>query len=384
MTERPGPAGYEPGLPYQPTADAGLHQPPTFAAPRPPQGDADLHQPVTYVVPRQPGSEPPPPPSGSDVVRHGPGVPGAAAAASVALLPIRANAYEGLPEDVGAALSRFRRSIPDNFDRAYVENAVVPFFLTSIYEGERPVLPMIDTILSKENALPFDLWGLIYKGWKPTPEEGVTVFLQGLEYRGDNNLRKKIYFSAVTPDLYRPMYQEKVVAFFDQLLDPRFAGKPFMRHYLDYYFDIYWDLHLGVKGDAIPAEVRQIGESFNTVLAFRNPMQQIVYENYMKVRALLDLLNFVGDRSLFVLDLHHGVRGLCRIVNDSGAKLRARDWRNRNIQNCCNEQCSLHDPPPSCLVLSSFGLEPIPYLPHFLVFVFAFLTECWRDLEKLL
>ena len=63
-----------------------------------------------------------------------------------------------------------------------------------------------------------------------------------------------------------------------------------MRHYLDYYFDIYWDLHLGVKGDAIPAEVRQIGESFNTVLAFRNPMQPIVYENYMKVRALLDFL----------------------------------------------------------------------------------------------
>jgi hypothetical protein len=65
----------------------------------------------------------------------------AAAAASAALLPIGANACEGLPEDVGAALSRFRRSIPDNFDRAYVENAVVPFFLTSIYEGERPVFP---------------------------------------------------------------------------------------------------------------------------------------------------------------------------------------------------------------------------------------------------
>ena len=66
------------------------------------------------------------------------------------------------------------------------------------------MLPMIDTTLSKENALPFDLWGLIYKGWKPTPEEGVTVFLQGLEKRGDNNLRKKIYFSAVTPDLGPP------------------------------------------------------------------------------------------------------------------------------------------------------------------------------------
>jgi hypothetical protein len=50
---------------------------------------------------------------------------------------------------------------------------------------------MIDVTLSKENALPFDLWGLIYKGWQPTPEEGVTVFLQGLEERGDNNLAQE-------------------------------------------------------------------------------------------------------------------------------------------------------------------------------------------------
>jgi hypothetical protein len=50
---------------------------------------------------------------------------------------------------------------------------------------------MIDPNLSKENALPFDLWGLLYKDWKPTPGEGVAVFLQGLEKRGDNNLRKR-------------------------------------------------------------------------------------------------------------------------------------------------------------------------------------------------
>src|ERR1700753_1990855 len=166
--------------------------------------------------------------------------------------------------DVAAALAKFRASIPAHFDRTYVENAVVPFFLTSVYEGERPALPMIDVTLSKENALPRDLWGLIYQSWKPTPEDGVTVFLQGLEKRGDNNLRKRIYMSAVTPDLYRPMYGDKVVAFFDELLDPRFANKPFMRHYLDYYWDIYWDLHLGVKGAAVPPQVRTIGEAFNT------------------------------------------------------------------------------------------------------------------------
>jgi hypothetical protein len=52
-----------------------------------------------------------------------------------------------------------------------------------------------------------------------------------------------------------------------------------------------------VKGDAVPIEVRQIGKSFNTVLAYRNPMQQIVYENYMKVRALIGpLKEWIADR----------------------------------------------------------------------------------------
>jgi hypothetical protein len=57
----------------------------------------------------------------------------------------------------------------------------------------------------------------------------VTVFLQGLEKRGPDNLRKRIYFSAVTPDLYKPMYSAKVVAFFDRLMDQQLANKPFMR-----------------------------------------------------------------------------------------------------------------------------------------------------------
>ena len=194
------------------------------------------------------------------------------------------SATEISPPDFAAALARFRATIPSNFSREYVDHVVIPFFLTSFYEGERPNLPMIDVTLTKENALPFDLWGLLYEDWKPTPAAGVTVFLQGLEERGDNNLRKRIYMSAVTPDLYGPKYQGKVTDFFDKLLDARFAGKPFMRHYLNSYWDIYWDLHLGVKGEAIPPHVRTIGESFVTVLAFRDPTQPIVYENYMTVR----------------------------------------------------------------------------------------------------
>jgi hypothetical protein len=202
-----------------------------------------------------------------------------------------------LPDQILAAIQRFRETIPANFDRDYIEKAIIPFFLTSFYEGERPMLPVIDVNFSKENALPFDLWGLITRDWRPTPEDGVTVFLQGLEKRGPDNLRKRIYFTAVTPDLYKPMYSTKVVAFFDKLMDQQFANKPFMRHYLDYYFDLYWDLHLGVTGDAIPFEVRQIGEAFNTVLAYRNPLLTITYDNYMIVRERLDFLkSWIDDR----------------------------------------------------------------------------------------
>ena len=89
----------------------------------------------------------------------------------------------------------------------------------SVYDGERLSLPMIGVELTKENALPYDLWGLLSETWKPAPEEGVTVFLQGLEKRGPDNRRKRIYMTAVTPDLYRPMYGDKVVQFFDKLLD---------------------------------------------------------------------------------------------------------------------------------------------------------------------
>ena len=129
-----------------------------------------------------------------------------------------------VPDQILTAIQRFRETIPANFDQEYVEKVVRPFFLTSFYEGERPMLPMIDVTFSKENALPYDLWGLITRDWRPTPEDGVTVFLQGLEKRGPNNLRKRIYFSGVTPDLYKPMYSAKVVAFFDKLMDQKFSA----------------------------------------------------------------------------------------------------------------------------------------------------------------
>ncbi len=97
------------------------------------------------------------------------------------------------------AVSKLRTQYLAEFDADYVENVILPFFRNTVAEGERPVMPMIDVALTKENALPYDLWGLLSKTWKPAPEEGVTVFLQGLEKRGPDNRRKRIYMSAVTP-----------------------------------------------------------------------------------------------------------------------------------------------------------------------------------------
>ena len=201
------------------------------------------------------------------------------------------------PGDIASAAARLRKQFLGEFDAAYVENVIVPFFLLSVYQGEKPSLPMIGVEFTKENALPYDLWGLLSETWKPAPQDGVTVFLQGLDKRGPDNRRKRIYMTALTPDLYRPMYGDKVVQFFDKLLSEANAGKPLMRPYLESYFDLYWDLHLGVKGDAVPPQVRTIGEAFNTVLAHRDVTQKITYENYMTVRQHLAFLKeWIDDR----------------------------------------------------------------------------------------
>jgi len=120
---------------------------------------------------------------------------GASVSISAGVEQAFADTPPSLPDQISTAIQRFRETIPANFDHEYVEKAVIPFFLTSFYEGERPMLPLIDVNLSKENALPYDLWGLITRDWRPTPDDGVTVFLQGLEKRGPHNLRKRIYFS---------------------------------------------------------------------------------------------------------------------------------------------------------------------------------------------
>ena len=75
-----------------------------------------------------------------------------------------------LPADIQSAVARLRKQFLGEFDPAYVENVIVPHFLVSIYDGERLFLPMIDVEFTKENALPYDLWGLLSETWKPAPE----------------------------------------------------------------------------------------------------------------------------------------------------------------------------------------------------------------------
>jgi hypothetical protein len=193
--------------------------------------------------------------------------------------------------------------VPDSFEDEYVQGALKPFLLSGIYAGERPVLPMIDLTLSKEAAIPAHIFGMLYEGWKPNVEEGTSVFLQGYGNRGPNNERKKIYYSALTPDLYGPMYAEKIKRFLDQLFDEQNVDKPLMQQYYQGYFDMYWDLHLGVRGDDIPAEIREIGDRFMNVIGYWYPTRRVVHDNYMRVRQLRDpLRDWIGQRVQDVIE----------------------------------------------------------------------------------
>src|SRR5829696_2088877 len=193
---------------------------------------------------------------------------------------------------------------PPTFSQDYVEGAVRPFLLSGRYVGERPTLPMIDLELSKDNATGAHLFGMFYDGWVPNPEEdGLTVFIRGYEKRGPDNLRKKIYMSATSPDLYATRFAPKVGRFFDQLLADTNADKPLMHEFQAHYDDLYWDLHVGATGDAIPPEVRQLSASFTTVLAYSFPTLEIVRENYMRVRELRDTLkSWIDGRVQAIID----------------------------------------------------------------------------------
>ena len=99
------------------------------------------------------------------------------------------------------------------------------------------------------------------------------------------------------------MYSDKIKQFLDSLFDDKNEGKPLMQRYYQEYYDLYWDLHLGVRGEDIPPEVKEIGSSFVAVLGFWYPTEQVVYDNYMRVRQLRPLLkDWVDKRVQDIID----------------------------------------------------------------------------------
>jgi hypothetical protein len=99
------------------------------------------------------------------------------------------------------------------------------------------------------------------------------------------------------------MYSDKIKHFPDYLFDEKNEGKPLMERYYQRYFDMFWDLHLGVRGEDIPPEVREIGSSFIAVLRFWYPTLQVVHDNYMRVCQLRQLLkNWIDKRAQEIID----------------------------------------------------------------------------------
>ncbi|MEU8081773.1 hypothetical protein AB0B31_40715 [Catellatospora citrea] len=181
--------------------------------------------------------------------------------------------------------------VPPGFQADYVAGVVAPFMLSNEFTGETPLLPLIDLALTKEKAVPVQLWGMLYKGWTPNPQgEGVSVFFQGYENRGPNNARKKIYMTATTPDLIQAKYRPKIHEFYTRFLSDDNAGKPLMAEYFHNYYDLYWNLHVGATGDQIPAEVRQYSSAFNAVIGYWFPTEEVVRQAYMQARATRESL----------------------------------------------------------------------------------------------
>lgn len=142
----------------------------------------------------------------------------------------------GEPKSLEAAVSHLALALPGLDSLDYIKHVILPALETNILEGERLYLPMIDQGnvsqkipgFTKEHALPYLFWGLLYENWAPPEfgskdDTGLSVFIQGYENRSKgqaadpgmpDNMRKRIYYSALTSDLMGK-YSPKVASYFD-------------------------------------------------------------------------------------------------------------------------------------------------------------------------
>lgn len=165
-------------------------------------------------------------------------------------------------------------------------------------------LPMIETTFKKSGGMASHLRGLLWEDWKaPSANEGTSIFLADYDNRGDNNLKKKAYFSGLTTDLYEKHYEPKIKTFFTNMLSSENQNKPLMQIYEDGYLNLYWDLHLQLKPNEIPEFAKQIGLDFIKCGAIFTPVipgnMELALEfkrSYEYVRNnRQDLLNWVSE-----------------------------------------------------------------------------------------
>src|SRR5215475_465699 len=176
-------------------------------------------------------------------------------------------------------------ALPPTYPDDYVAGSVIPYLKSEIYQGEPPLLPMIEPAMSKEDALPCQFMGLLYDSWAPNSEkEGGTIFTTAYEKRGPHNLRKKIHMSALTPDLIETKYRDKIVRFFEQFLAESHDGKPMLENYFDNYFNLYWDFFVGARPDEIPDAVRQYSAAYSAAFGYWYPTFEIMQQSYMQAR----------------------------------------------------------------------------------------------------
>ena len=173
---------------------------------------------------------------------------------------------------------------------------IVPFFLISVFEGQRPV-PADDRRRAHQGECP-----------AIRPVGSAEQRVGGLRRKTASQSSCRAWRSVVPttaanastcrrspPTFISRMYSRKSSASSTSCLAPERRQAPDAA-LSGYVLGPLLGSAPGRQGRAIPDQVREIGASFNTVLAYRDPTQQIVYDNYMTVRKHLEFLKSLDRR----------------------------------------------------------------------------------------
>lgn len=158
---------------------------------------------------------------------------------------------------------------------------VIPFLFRYLKGTDTLLLPIIDAKkFSKFGPFPKSLIEFFYinKPYDPL-RDGRSIFFTDLNDRGKNNERKKIYYSATTPDEIIH-YRSAMQNFSRQIQKKENRGQPFLKLYRRYYMDLFWKVHLGLFEKDVPKPVREFSQSAQYVMGNYRPLSLTRYRNY--------------------------------------------------------------------------------------------------------